>query len=320
LDFPNGLFVLVTVMGFLFNKPDRYSRPSFSRRDCLRYMMCGWGLMLARPFAPIRAAGVGSDPGLLEKYLGEELRYQVGYGLLDHVGDAKTGFMPTDVSDIYKISLEGHGVGFINFLLGGVTYTYTSFCRYLSDQDRLHPVYFELKKQRGTTQSLRSIRYNYKTREIIYQQTTPAGKALITKESMATDRIYEDYLTLFYNFRHGLYGSLVRNRPYKLPLYVKAQMQPVMLHIADIETEDRFRRRERNQTGKDYFIRFQINPEDVSSGSGEIKGWLSSDATPVKGTIEDVVFFGDLWGDLIEKQIVSPRQPVSLPAEVQDLF
>ena len=307
----------MAAMGSLFNKPDRDSSPSFSRRDCLRYIACGWGLMLTMPFAPIRASEVKSGQSILDRYLGEKLTYQVGYGLLDHVGDAKTGFMPTGISGIYKISLEGHGVGFINFLLGGITYSYTSFCRYLSDQDRLQPVYFELIKQRGTTQRRRSIRYNYKAGEIIFQQTTPDGEIRLKKQPMTTGRIYEDYLTLFYNFRHGLYGALERNRQYRLPLYTKEQMQPVALHIADIETEAALRRREHRQTGKDYFIRFQINPEDVSSGSGEIKGWLSSDATPVKGTIEDVVFFGDLWGDLIQKQRVRSHQRVRVPAAIK---
>ncbi len=315
-----AFFVLEAAMRSLHNKSVRYGITSVSRRDCLRYMMYGWGLMLVMPFAQIRAAGVRPDPGLLEKYLGEELRYRIGYWLLDHVGDARTGFVQTDTSGIYKISLEGHGVGFINFLLGGVTYSYTSFCRYLSDQDRLQPVYFELKKQRGTTQSLRNIRYNYKAGEIIFQQTTSAGKTRIKRQPMTAGRIHEDYLTLFYNFRHGLYGSLERNRQYRLPLYTREQMQPVELQIADIETETRLRRREQNQTGKDYFIRFQINPEDVSSGSGQILGWLSNDATPMKGTIADVVFFGDLWGDLIKKQIVRPHQRVRVPAGIKAMF
>jgi len=320
LDFPDGLLGLVAFMGIFFNKPDRKSGPFVSRRDCLRYMMCGWGFMLTMPLSLTGAAEVRSGPKLIDQYLGEELRYQIGYWFLDHVGDARTGFMPTDISGIYKISLEGHGVGFINFLLGGVTYSYTSFCRYLADQDRLQPAYFELKKQRGTTQSFRCIRYNYKAGEIIFEQTTPAGETRIKRQPMATGRIYEDYLTLFYNFRHGLYGPLERNRQYRLPLYTKEQMQPVELHIADIETVTALRRRERDQIDKDFFIRFQINPEDVSSGSGQILGWLSEDATPIKGTIADVVFFGDLWGDLIQKQIVRPHQQVRVPAGIKAIL
>jgi hypothetical protein len=42
------------------------------------------------------------------------------------------------------------------------------------------------------------------------------------------------------------------------------------------------------------------------------------DATPVKGTIQDVVFFGDLWGDLIERQMVTPGQKVRVPEFVKN--
>jgi hypothetical protein len=97
-------------------------------------------------------------------------------------------------------------------------------------------------------------------------------------------------------------------------------MRPVKLQIADFEKEKQFRSQEFNQTDKHFFIQFQINPEDVSSGSGEIEGWLSSDATPVKGTIQDVIFFGDLWGDLIGKQVVKPGQRVKVPTGLQNLL
>ena len=94
-------------------------------------------------------------------------------------------------------------------------------------------------------------------------------------------------------------------------------MQSVKLHIADIEVEEKYRRSESDQAGKDFFIRFQINPEDVSSGSGEIIGWLSADATPVKGTIRDVVFFGDLWGELKERNMVTANRQVRVPEAVK---
>jgi hypothetical protein len=293
--------------------------PGLTRRDCLRYLISGSGLLLTMPLSLTGAAEVAPDPSLLDKYLGEELSYQIGYWLIGHVGDAKTGFFGTDVSGIYKISLEGHGVGFINYLLGGITYAYTSFCQYVSDQDRLRPIYFELKKQRGANVSLRRVSYNYKAGEIKYLQTNSAGNSLPDKEVMRSARIYEDYLTLFFNFRNGYYGPLKKNRQYSLPLYTKKQMRPVTLHIADLETEKKLRGREFNRTDKDFFVRFQINPEDVSSGSGEILGWLSSDALPVKGTIQDVVFFGDLWGELKERKYAINSRPVRVPDGVKKL-
>jgi len=304
----------------LNNSPDAYSGPGLTRRDCLRYLICASGLLLTIPFSRTVAAKDASGPSLLDKYLGEELSYQVGYWLIGHVGDAQAGFLGTEIPGIYNISLEGRGTGFINFLLGGITYTYTSFCQYVSDQDRLRPVYFELKKQRGTSISLRNASYNYKAGQIIFFQTNSAGEIRKQKEPMRTDRIYEDYLTLFYNFRHGYYGPLKPDHHYSLPLFTKKQMKPVDLHIADLDTGKKRRSREFNKINKDFFIRFQINPEDVSSGSGEILGWLSSDAVPLKGTIQDVVFFGDLWGELKERKMLNTRRRVRVPDSFKKLL
>jgi len=302
------------------NRPDTTFDHSLTRRDCLRYLISGSGLLLALPFSLTGAAEVASGPSILEKYLGEELRYQVGYWLIGHVGDAKAGFLRTDVPDIYRLSLAGQGTGFINFILGGITYAYTSFCQYAAGQDRLRPVYFELKKQRGTNISLRSVSYDYKAGEITFLQTNPSGELRTTKAPMRASRIYEDYLTLFYNFRHGFYGPLQKDHQYSLPLYTKDRMHPVKLEIADLEAEKKYRGQEFNKTDKDFFIRFQINPEDVSSGSGEILAWLSSDAVPVKGTIQDVVFFGDLWGELKERKVVDSDRQAKIPAAIRNNF
>jgi len=307
-------------MRFLKNRPDIYSGLPVTRRDCLRYLMHGLGLLLAVPLSLAKSVASTTGPSILDKYLGEELSYQIGFWLISHCGDAKTGFLRTDLPDIYRLSLEGHGIGFINFLLGRVNYSYTSFCQYLSDQDRLRPVYFELKKKRGNKEALRSVRFDYAAGEIIFLKSNPADKTRIQRESMKADQIYEDYLTLFYNFRHGYYGPIERGRKLLLPLYTKKQMQPVKLQIANLEKEKLFRSQEFNKTGKHFFMQFQISPEDVSSGSGEIEGWLSSDATPVKGTIQDVIFFGDLWGDLIRKQAVKQDQQVKVPTGLQNLF
>ena len=177
-----------------------------------------------------------------------------------------------------------------------------------------------MKKQRGSRKSLKSVGYDYKAGEISFKQINPAGDAREQREPMGADRIYEDYLTMLYNFRHGSYGSLQRGFHYRLPLYTKEHMKPVSLDVADLETEKRLRSREFDQTGKDFFVRFQIPPEDVSSDTGEILGWFSADAVPVKGIIQDVVFFGDLWGELKErKKEVSPG-PVQAPAVVKKMI
>jgi hypothetical protein len=79
-------------------------------------------------------------------------------------------------------------------------------------------------------------------------------------------------------------------------------MNTLELSIAPREEEERNRQQELKKVGKDFFLRFRVNQEDVSSESGEIEGWISHKGLPTKGTIRDVSFFGDLWGELIQSQ------------------
>ena len=315
-----AFFVSESFMRPIKSRSYPFFRRIITRRDCLRYLAGSMWFVLTPPLSMSRASEISSGPDIVEKYLGEELRYQIGYWLIGNVGNAKTGFLKTDLPGIYRISIEGRGAGLINSLLGGIVYDYLSFCRYLPNQDRLQPVYFELTRQRGTKKRVRSVSYNHKAGEIQYLETNPAGDTRRQKEPMRTDRIYEDYLTLFFNFRHGHYGPLQRDRQYSLPLYVKEQMNPVKVHIADFETERRFRAAEFNRADKDLFVRFQIPAEDVSSSSGEILGWFSDDAVPVKGTIQDVVFFGDLWGEIKGREKVAIPGSVQVPPVVQNLI
>jgi hypothetical protein len=78
-----------------------------TRRDCLRFLMCGGGLFLTMPLSLAKAAENTTGLSILDKYLGEELSYQIGFWLIGHCGDAKTGFLRTNVPDICRISLEG---------------------------------------------------------------------------------------------------------------------------------------------------------------------------------------------------------------------
>jgi hypothetical protein len=73
----------------------------------------------------------------------------------------------------------------------------------------------------------------------------------------------------------------------------------VDLSIASRDEEEQRRRTESKSEGKHFFLRFRVRGEDISSTSGEVEGWLSRDRVPTKGTIKDVILFGDLWAILI---------------------
>lgn len=261
------------------------------------------GLCLVLPSTATRAIAQTHGRSVLEQFLGEELIYQVGFWLFPRCGEARTRFSETDRRGIYRASLEGRPTGIFDRLLGRYRYSYVSYLDLSPAGNRVRPLRFQLIKRRLGKKFQRDVTFDYSTRKIAFSQIANDGKREEEKMSMKDGIIYEDYLTLFYNFRHGLYGPLERGRTYHLPLHIHKEMASVDLSIAPREEEERRREGESNKVGKDFFLRFQVNQEDVSSTSGKIEGWLSRDVVPVKGTIKDVILFGDLWGELIHRKI-----------------
>jgi hypothetical protein len=110
----------------------------------------------------------------------------------------------------------------------------------------------------------------------------------------------------------------MRGRSYQLPIYIRKRMKSLKLQIVSHEEEKKYRQKESVKTDKDFFLQFQVDREDVSSASGEIEGWVSSEAIPIKGTLKDVILFGDLRGELIERRINDPNRVVAIPASVKN--
>jgi len=257
---------------------------------------CG-GLCLVLPEVSLASAPARSN-GIVQKFLGEELTYQIGFWLFNRCGEAKTTFVQTEYQGVYRATLAGRTLGFVDVVLGRYRYSYASYLELSPKGDRLRPLRFTLTKKRIGKESKYSVTFNYSKKQLIFSRVTHNQESHSHQETqpMKEGLIYEDYLTLFYNFRYGCYGPIQRGRTYHLPLHVHKGMSSIDLSIASREEEEKHRKEER------------VNREDVSSNSGDIEGWLSSDATPVKGTIKDVILFGDLWGELIARKAGAHRK------------
>ena len=305
--------VFETETDFVFKTP-------LNRRDLLRIFLSSCGLLMANPLANVVAGVKTNGQTIIDRFLGEELIYNIGFWLFSHCGNARTKFEKTDLPGIYRLSLEGHSVGFIDFLVGKLRYAYHSYAEFSADDDHLRPVFFQIDKKRAGKAHRRSIIFNYAAKEIIFSKAGHDEQTEVRRESMKTERRYEDYLTLFYNFRYGYYGPLNQGATYRLPVYIRKKMKSLTAQISDHEQEKKQRQKEADRSNKDFFIKFQVAREDVSSGSGQVEGWLSSDAIPVKGTIKDVVFFGDLYGELVEKRSADPGRIAIIPKDIKTLI
>jgi hypothetical protein len=259
----------------------------------------------AFPGSSLEAGSLPAGRSILQQFLGETLYYHIGFWLFPHCGEAKTGLFETENAGIFRASMEGRTSGLVDLLLGHYRYSYISLLSFIPEQDRFRPLRFELTKEYSGKQSRRSVVFDHPRGELLFSETDRSGTTKNKQEPMREGIVYEDYLTLFYNFRHGSYGPLERGKTYHLPLYIDEGMNSIDLAVFSREEEEKARKKENSRANKAYLVRFTVHKEDVSSKSGVIFGWLDKEAVPVKGTIKDVIFLGDLWGDLVSRKVIS---------------
>ncbi|HDM10123.1 MAG TPA: DUF3108 domain-containing protein [Desulfobacteraceae bacterium] len=279
------------------SNPEPISRRSFLRLSILASL---GPMALIHPRHVVADQHAGNN--LIDRYVGEELNYHIGFWLFSHCGEATVRLCKSPAKNIYMAKMDGKTVGVVDLLVGRYRYSYESHAGYDEQTDRLFPLYFRLRKKRKEKIGIRTITFNYKDRELIFARKTAKGKKTQKVLPMEKGVLYEDYLTLFYNFRNGYYGPLQRDMTYHLPLHIHEGFKFLDLTIGSEEEAHNARAQELNPKDMDYFVRFRVLKEDVSSKSGNIAGWLSKEAVPVKGVIKDVIFFGDLWGVLVKRE------------------
>jgi hypothetical protein len=287
-----------------------------TRRECVRVILVGCGLPLYLWRLSARAASTHSK-SVLDQYLAEELFFHIGYWLIPHCGEAESSLVKTDIPSIYRASLQGRTVGAIDALVGRLRYSYISYLQYIEKDDRVRPVFSQVIRKRAGREHRRSIMYDYSAGVVIFSKIKSDGRIKVKRALMKTGRIYEDYLTLGYNMRRGYYGAPERGRVYRLPLYIHKKMKSVALRVASIEEAQKLHPGKSVQVAKDYLIQFQVDRKDLSSGTGEVELWVTPEIIPITGKIKDVVFFGDLWGNLIERRSPDPKRIFAIPDDIK---
>ncbi len=300
------------------NKSDFEFDPLVTRRDCIKIVLCGCSLLFTRPLCITSAAVKTRAESILDRFLGEELFFHIGYWLIPHCGEAQSNLVRTDIPNIYRSSLQGRTVGIIDVLVGRLRYSYVSYSQFVEKEDRLRPIFFQIIRKRAGKERHRYITFDHNAGEIIFTKIGSDGKSKVRRETLPADPVYEDYLSLGYNLRHGKYGIPERGKDYQLPLYVTQKKKTIKLHVASTAEVLKLHPDESIRIDKDFLMTFQVDRRDLSSGSGEVELWVTPEITPISGRIKDVVFFGDLWGNLIQRKFLDPDRIYSIPDNVKN--
>ncbi len=277
-----------------------------TRRLFLRWLL-GFSLLPIFPFSvreveaeEVASALGGGSPSIAESFNGEELHYQVGAWIFDRVAMGKLSFRETREKGRYLSTLQGETLGILGWVARYRVDTYRSMMEEVEEGRRLRSICFEEDVKVGTKVRKRIHFFDYEKRKWIQVRRRKDGTEARKEEEIPPGMIYDDFLTASYNFRYGVYGGIQRGRKYTVATFPKRGSASYEVNVASKEEEEKRKKSERSNDGKEYFVRLFLDPEITHSKDGLIEGWLSKELYPLEGVIPDVFLYGDVRGRLIK--------------------
>jgi len=243
-----------------------------------------------------------SNPGdykgrlsISERFDGEVLKYNIGFWWFNNVavGELSLKKMEGD----YLISLQAETKGMIGWISryrkdkylahveevdGGRRFRFKSFEKEVNIGGKVRRSVTVLDYENGTV----------KWRIWGSGEEEEAGEKLIPD-----DTFYDDPLSAFYNFRYGVYGHIEAGREFYVPAFPKDGSSPMYMRL--VTEEERL-----NRTNKPDSVAFiadiRINKDMFGSSTGDIEVSFTRELLPINFVIKDLIFFGDIWSDLVE--------------------
>ncbi len=276
------------------------------RRSFLKWFL-GLHLYPVIPFCLTESKAIEQNEykkeSIAEFFNGEELEYEIGFWIFNHVASGRLNFKALDKKGLYMATLQAETKGLAGWISRYRIDSYRSFMEEIDGGRRLRSVSFEEEVKIGNKLRQRSHIFDYQKRLWIKIRKKKDGTLERIEEEIPAGLIYDDFITASYNFRYGVYGKIDRGKRYIVPTFPRKGSSSYEVRVASKEEEEKKRIREKNKDGKEFFIKLFLDPDITHSKEGLIEGWLSKEFFPVEGIIKDVILFGDVRGRLIRKNL-----------------
>jgi hypothetical protein len=291
----------------LLRTPNAELRTSgLTRRLFLRWLL-GFSLLPALPSYVKNAYGQGVSTASPERkgsiagfFKGEELEYEIGAWIFKRVALGKLSFKEMEERGRYLSTLHGETMGILGWVARYREDTYRSIMEEVEGGRRFRSISFEEDVKVGNKLRRRTHFFDYQKRKWTHVTQRKDGTKVRKELEIPPGMVYDDFLTASYNFRYGVYGKIEKGRKYSVATFPKKGPSSYEVSVASKEEEERRKRSEKFEDGKEYFIKLFLDPEIIHSREGLIEGWLSKEFYPVEGAIRDVFLYGDVKGRLIK--------------------
>jgi hypothetical protein len=223
-------------------------------------------------------------------------KYKVSFGIFGQIGIAKTNLHVEN--NEYKITIHAKTTGMANLLSGEREEWYVSAGKV--NDGILIPDFYQKTVQRysssdGETVLKKDIRkyiFSHDTKQLHVEQTKYKGKQVTHEKKDGDYYTTNDLLSLFFNFKKML-PSLEVKTP-SIFYAVGANKTDGRIDVKPLHVKDEF------DWKSGHLMKVIVNDDIFASDKGELLINLRDDGLCQQAILKDVLFFGDIRGEMID--------------------
>lgn len=232
-----------------------------------------------------------------EAFEGEELVYDISFWLFKKAAVGKISLKKKDDGS-YAAVLQAETLGVIGFVTRYRRDIYIANMYEADNGKRFITTVFDKTVTIGSTTRRTITNLDYQNRLMKWKRWKGDKLEEDKEEEILPDTIYDDPLAAFYNFRFGAYGPIEEGREYHITTFPKNDVKTMYIRLAT--KEERSQRIHGNPHNVDYLADIKIDKELFGSQTGNVEAFFTKELIPIGGVVKDLIFFGDVKGNLIE--------------------
>ncbi len=231
----------------------------------------------------------------LDNITGESLKYRFSFFIFRKAAVVKLNFKHIK-DNLFEATLKGQTKGIVGMFTAFRKDIYISKMFYDNKSKRLIPFEFTKMTQIGGKIRKSIYKFDYKKNVIIKTKEKYKNSKLTSKKvyEIKINPPVNDYLTLAYNFRLGVFGFPDKNHSLKIKVLPEKKKKQRFIEIFFIkEKKDKIK------------LKAKIVKDIVKTKRNEVYGIITKDMLPVKGILPGVPIFGDIKAYLIALQYLN---------------
>lgn len=242
------------------------------------------------------------------KLLGEKLTYDLSFLWFDHLAEGSIALLPGPEPGQYTALLEARTLGLTAFLTRHRKEKLETIME-LTPDGFLRPLIQRARtikgEGNGRTERVRSYRFNYHDRTVLYKNSKTGRKDDIRTYTMDKDGPVYDVLSAFYNMRAGLFGPIVGGTHLALPTFTRRGTEDII--IAQVVDEEKKRH---SFFPQDLILcKVLVDPDVFGTKSRDIFFGVDEDMVPRRMMVKGVIGLGDARGVLRNISYVPDSPP-----------